>query len=128
MQRKKTSIKKIFSVAGLSVIGLFVFGKMNLVLAKWDPDPLADSTGLPTASIYTILTSVLNWLLTIVGVVGVIGFAIAGIMYLTAAGQEDQLKLAKKAMVNSIIGVIVALLGLVVIYAADALLRGNGDI
>lgn len=62
------------------------------------------------------------------GIVGVIGFAIAGIMYLTSAGQEEQIKLAKKAMVNSILGVVVAISGLVIIYAADALLAGQGGI
>jgi hypothetical protein len=40
MQRKKTSIKKVFSVAGLSAVGWFVFGK--IAGAVWDPAPLAD--------------------------------------------------------------------------------------
>jgi hypothetical protein len=123
MQRKKTSIKKVFSVVGLSVIGLFVFGEIAMA-APWNPDAMS-ATGLPSASIYDIIWGILNWLLAIVGFAGVIGFAIAGIMYLTSAGGEDQIKLAKKAMVNSIYGVVVALLGLVVINAADTLLRGT---
>lgn len=126
MQRKKTSIKKVFSVVGLSVIGLFVFGEIAMATG-WDPGAMTN-TGLPSATISDILTGVLNWLLRIVGIVGVIGFAIAGIMYLTSAGQEEQIKLAKKAMVNSILGVVVAISGLVIIYAADALLAGQGGI
>ncbi|MEI7425356.1 MAG: hypothetical protein WCK16_00325 [Candidatus Moraniibacteriota bacterium] len=126
MQRKKTSIKKVFSVVGLSVIGLFVFGEIAMATG-WDPGAMTN-TGLSSATISDILTGVLNWLLRIVGIVGVIGFAIAGIMYLTSAGQEEQIKLAKKAMVNSILGVVVAISGLVIIYAADALLTGQGGI
>ena len=82
-------------------------------------------TGLPAGSIVGIITSGMNWLLVIVGILGVIGFVIAGIIYLTAAGDEDQIGKGKKAMIYSIIGVIVALLGVVVIQAVNSMLGGN---
>jgi cytochrome bd-type quinol oxidase subunit 2 len=81
-------------------------------------------TNLPTGSIVAIVTSLMKWLLVIVGILAVIAFVIAGILYLTAAGNEDQIGKAKKAMVYAIVGVIVALLGLVVIFAVQALLGG----
>jgi len=67
----------------------------------------------------------MNWILILVGVVGVIAFAIAGILYLTAAGDDERIKTAKKAMMFSIIGVIVALVGLVILQAAQGFLGGN---
>ena len=73
-----------------------------------------------------IVTGIMKWLLTAVGIAGVIGFAISGILYLTAAGDEDRIKTAKRAMVNSIIGVIVALVGVVALSAANAMLKGTG--
>ena len=82
-------------------------------------------TGLPTGSITNIITNFMKWLLGIVGVIGVIGFAIAGIMYLTAAGDDDRIKTAKKAMTMSIVGVIVALVGLVAIQAVAKFLGGT---
>jgi len=66
------------------------------------------------------------WLLGVLGFVAVIGFVISGIMYLVAAGDEDRQQQAKRAMIYSITGVIVGLAGLVVIYAADTMLRGSG--
>ena len=114
--------KKIFSVLGLS-LALFLAWQKT-ALAAWSPYALM-GTGLPSQSIFNIVTNILDWLLTIVGVVGVIGFAIAGIMYLTAAGQDEQLKTAKKAMVNSIIGVIVAICGVVVLNAVDTMLNAG---
>lgn len=81
--------------------------------------------GLPYASIYDIIVNILYWLLTVVGILGVIGFLVAGIMYLTAAGNDDSAKSAKKAMTNSAYGVIVALSGVVVIMAVDALLNAQ---
>lgn len=89
--------------------------------AGWDQGfNNASSAGTPTGSIMGIVTSTMNWLLALVGFLGIIGFVIAGILYLTAAGDEDQIGKAKNAMMYSIIGVIVALLGFVVIQAVDA--------
>jgi hypothetical protein len=82
-------------------------------------------TGLPAGSLLGIITSGMNWLLIVVGILGVIGFVIAGIIYLTAAGDEDQVAKGKKAMIYSIVGVIVALLGVVIIQAVQALLGGS---
>jgi len=45
---------------------------------------------------------------------------ISGIMYLTAAGDEDQITKAKSAMKWSIVGVIVGLGGFVAIQAIDS--------
>jgi hypothetical protein len=82
-------------------------------------------TGLPAGSLLGIITSGMNWLLIVVGILGVIGFVIAGIIYLTAAGDEDQIAKGKKAMVYSIVGVIVALLGVIIIQAVQGLLGGS---
>lgn len=78
------------------------------------------SSGLPTGSIYGIISSTLSWLLAILGFIAVIGFVIAGILYLTAAGNEAQIEKAKSAMTYSIVGVIVALMGYVIIQAVNA--------
>lgn len=79
-------------------------------------------TGLPTSSVMGIISNIMYWLLAIVGIVGVIGFAIAGILYLTAAGDEGRIGQAKNAMMYSIIGVIVALAGLVALNFAKNML------
>jgi len=84
-----------------------------------------DATGLASGSIYDIVENIMTWILGIVGFVAIIGFCIAGIMYLTAAGDEDRQKSAKSAMVYSIIGVIVALGGYVIWQAAQTMLGGG---
>ncbi len=82
-------------------------------------------TGLPSGGLLQILTNGMNWLLIVVGILGVIGFVIAGILYLTAAGDEGRIDQGKEAMVYSIIGVIVALVGVVVIKAVQGMLGGT---
>ncbi|HDZ85451.1 MAG TPA: hypothetical protein ENH35_02825 [Candidatus Moranbacteria bacterium] len=84
-----------------------------------------DNTNLPGGTVFNIISNLMKWLLALVGVIGVIGFAIAGILYLTAAGNEDRVSQAKKAMIMSIIGVIVALVGLVILQAVNAWLGGG---
>ncbi|MDP3956902.1 MAG: pilin [bacterium] len=85
----------------------------------------AQSSGLPGDTIYGIITRIMNWLLALIGFIGVIGFVIAGILYLTSAGNEEQIETAKKAMLWSIVGVIVALVGFVIIRAVEAMLGGG---
>lgn len=67
----------------------------------------------------------MKWLLGIVGFLGIIAFVISGIQYLTSAGDDDQISTAKRNMKYSIIGVVVALSGMIVITAVTAFLGGN---
>ncbi len=92
-----------------------------IALAQFDTPP---GTNLPAGSITNIITNGMNFLLIMVGILGVIGFVISGIIYLTAAGNEDQIGLGKRALIASITGVIVALVGLVILGAVKGLLGG----
>ena len=84
-------------------------------------------TNLPQASLFDIIRNIMFWLLAILGFVAVVGFVISGILYLIAAGDETKQETAKKAMIYSITGVIVGLVGLVVIYAVDMFLNAGGS-
>jgi hypothetical protein len=82
-------------------------------------------TNLPSSDVKTIVTNILYWMLGIFGVIAIIAFAISGFQYLMSAGNESMIETAKRNMVWSIVGVVVALSGLVIIYAIDAALRGD---
>ena len=83
--------------------------------------------GLPEGSIIGIVEGILMWILGILSAVSIIGFVIAGIMYLTAAGDETQVGKAKKAMTYSILGVIVGLSGFVILQAVQLMLGGSSS-
>ncbi len=87
----------------------------------------ASGTGLAGGSIYDIISQTLAWLLGILGFIAIIGFVISGILYLTAAGNEAQIEKAKNAMTFSIVGVIVALMGWVIVQAINAWLSGTNN-
>ena len=111
------------ALASLAVIGLIA---PTVAFGQWSEGVNnAQSGGTPTGTIFGIIKTTMNWLLGILGFLGIIGFVIAGILYLTAAGDDDRMKKGKNTMVWSITGVIVALLGFVIIQAATSWLGGQ---
>lgn len=70
-----------------------------------------------------ILYNILNFLLQVFGIIAIISLVISGILYLTAAGDEDRIKLAKGGMVYSIIGILVALSGVIIIKTITGFLN-----
>jgi cytochrome bd-type quinol oxidase subunit 2 len=93
---------------------------------------LDDITGLglpgPETGIAGILAGLLSWLLLIIGIISVMAFVVSGIIYITSAGDEEQAKRAKRAVTNSVIGIVVALIGYAVVNLVFGILtNGSGD-
>jgi hypothetical protein len=84
-------------------------------------------TGLSSQPVESILIAVMNWLLAILGFIGITAFVISGIQYLVSAGDDDTISTAKRNMKYSIIGIMVALSGYVIIQAVDAVLNASKD-
>lgn len=85
------------------------------------------NTNLPSPSggIRQILANLLFWILGIFGMLAILAFVVSGIQYFLAAGDEKMMETAKRNLIYSIIGVIVALSGFVIIMAVDTALRGG---
>lgn len=81
------------------------------------------NTGLSSTPVATIIMNVMNWLLAVLGFIAVMGFVISGVQYLMSAGDDDIISTAKRNMKYSIIGVVVALSGRVLIVAINNLLN-----
>ncbi len=84
-------------------------------------------TGLSSATVTQVLLTFMNWLLGLLGLFGIIAFVISGIQYLVSAGDDDTISIAKRNMKYSIIGVMVALSGFIIIKAVDTLLKGTSS-
>lgn len=66
----------------------------------------------PTLS--SLALKVLNFLLSIIGVLAIIMLVIGGLIYLTAAGDENKAETGKKIVTYAVVGVSVALAALVI--------------
>jgi hypothetical protein len=62
-----------------------------------------------------IATNILNFLLSITGVIAIIMLVVGGIMYLTSAGDEERIATGKKIIQFSLIGIAIALGALVIV-------------
>ena len=80
---------------------------------------------LPRTRISVIVVNLLQWLLYIFGFLAVLAFVISGVMYLTSGGNDKMIDRAKEYMVWSIIGVVVALSGLIIMSAINAWLQNS---
>ena len=86
---------------------------------------IPENLGLPNNTVAGVLTNLLTWLLGIIGVLGLMGFIISGIQYLLAYANEELAEAAKKNMTFSIIGIVVALSGFIIIQAINLALQGT---
>lgn len=116
---KKATVKKSIA-AGAS----FLLSAPVLALAAYQ-EP--NGTGLPGGSIADIINTSMQWLLAIIGVLAIIAFLVAGVLYLTSAGNEGMIDRAKEAMIAAITGVVIALVGLVVLRFVKNWLSGGGS-
>lgn len=73
-------------------------------------------------SIQQIAKNVLNFLLSIVGIIAIISLVIGGGMYLTSAGDEGRAETGKKMTQYAIVGIIIALGSLVIVNQIVALI------
>ena len=85
------------------------------------------STGLSSATLSQILTSLLNWILGIFTTLAILAFVISGVQYLTSTGNEDMIETAKRNAKCSIIGIVVGLSGFVVLQAVASLISGTSQ-
>lgn len=83
----------------------------------------APPVGVGTSlTLIQIATNILNFLLSVVGVVALIMLVVGAFMYLTAAGDEDRIDTGKKIVKYSIIGITIALAALVLVRQIAAFL------
>lgn len=104
--KKRVVLSALFVLMG----GLFVFSP---VLAQNAPDPLGlapgRASGLTDQDVRTTAASIINTILTVLGTIMLLLVFYAGFLWMTAAGNDDQIGKAKGILVSAIIGLIIIL-------------------
>ncbi len=109
---------------------VFLFAIMGLPLLAGaqlnvDSTEMANSR-LSNITFYDLLVTVMNWLLIVITVLAVIGFIVSGVYFITAAG-TGKVEDAKHWLTYSIIGIIVALIGFIIVRLIDSLVAGKAS-
>lgn len=82
-------------------------------ILQWNNVNNATVTGALTLS--QLAVRVLDFLLSIVGIIAIVMLVIGGVAYLTAAGDEGRAETGKKIVTYSVIGITIALSALVIV-------------
>ncbi|MBD3300072.1 MAG: hypothetical protein GF347_01845 [Candidatus Moranbacteria bacterium] len=112
-------IKKILLLAIIFIMPLKALATFEDGLEE-----ASTATGLEAVSFEIILLAILDVASFGLGALGVLGFIISGLIYVTASGNEDQMQTAKKAMTYSIIGVAIGLLSFAIILLIEEISQG----
>ncbi|KKP70493.1 MAG: hypothetical protein UR69_C0004G0008 [Candidatus Moranbacteria bacterium GW2011_GWE2_35_2-] len=114
-------IKKAKNAITAAMIGLAIgiaapsFLKEIATILGWGDDDINNPEVSGALTLAQIATNALDFLLAIVGVLGIIMLVIGGSMYLTSAGDEKKIDTAKSITKWAIIGIAVALAALVIV-------------
>lgn len=78
------------------------------------------STSVPSgfSSVESTVNTLLGWFLWIAGILAFVYLVYAGIMYITANGNDEQAKKGQKGIINAVIGIIVIALAYTIIKIA----------
>lgn len=114
--------KTIRSLAAAAFCAATVFAGAFAALAQGDPtglDATANQAGLKTGAIATpekIIGGIISGLLGFVGIIFLLIVIYAGLLWMTAAGNEEKVKKAVKLITGATIGIII-------VFAAYAITR-----
>ena len=113
-------IKQII-VAGLLVLGIGMVlvptnsYAVNVIADQCASDPSAAICKDQGASPATLIKTIVNVLLFIIGAISVIMIIIGGIMYTTSAGDSGQITKAKNTIMYAVIGLVIAFLAFAIV-------------
>jgi hypothetical protein len=102
---KKILLKKLVSLAMIvfAILPCFALAQgTNLYINE-----LGDSIGLGTQDIRLTIASILNVALGLLGIIAIVIIIYSGFVWMTAGGNDDKIKQAKKMLTNGLVGLIV---------------------
>jgi hypothetical protein len=128
MNKKKYLIS--FFCLALFFLGMaaFVNAQTCPTTGNWTPRAgvcFPAGTGLPETPIATIVSTFLRWILGIFGALALVAFVISGLQYIFSAGSDKMIETAKRNMTWSIVGVVVALSGFIIVNFISGMLGGS---
>ncbi len=114
------TLKKAKKGAGLAVSGLLLVVVSDLFIrriffdAKYNDTASRTLVSINQNELIRQMVAITNLMVTFVGPIVMLVFMAGALLYVTAGGKDDQIKLAQKIMTNAVIGI-------VIIYGAFAL-------
>ena len=93
----------LFFIVGIVIIPQLVSAQASLGLE------VPTGTGLGTRDLKDLIVTIVNILLGFLGLIAVIVILYSGYRWLTAGGNEENVSVAKKVLINGVIGLVIIL-------------------
>jgi len=91
----------------------------SATVTSYSIEDFGSSVGLGTADLLDTAINVIQWVLGILALVAVVMIIYGGILWMTAAGNEEKIAKAKKVISAAVIGLIIVLMAwAIVIFVA----------
>lgn len=118
MNINKKLIKQALLVTALMVGALSIVQFLPIASAATliDPNenPVGENTG-NEGSLRVLVLRIVNYFLGFLGLLAVIMVIVGGVMYVTAAGKDEQTGKAKKVIMFALVGIIIILLSFAIV-------------
>lgn len=95
------------SIRAFLGLGIGFLTLPTVAFAQDSAETVASAAGLGTQSVLTTIGTIISVILGFIGVVFLILLIYSGWVWMTAGGAEDQIKKAKKTLINATIGIII---------------------
>jgi hypothetical protein len=129
----KSSLKQgalVLGLMGLALIAFQYFGidiaDAQLISSEDSPSNITDATG-GEGSFRTLARTIVNFFLYFLGFVATLMIIYGGVLYVTSAGNDENVQKAKKILLYAIVGIIVILLSFAIVNTVIGG-AGTGDI
>ena len=131
--KTKKIIKQSLIVFSLMAVGLVLFqfvpafAQGGLISPTDQPGRLAEATG-GQGSLRQLILTFLNFFLGFLGLISVIMIIYGGILYVTAAGEQEKVDKGKKIIMYAIVGIVIILLAFALVNTILGGLGAGGDV
>ena len=77
-------------------------------------------------SVTGLITTVINWMLALAGLIAVLFLIIGGFRYITAGGNAETAEAGQTTVINAIIGIVIIILSYVIVNVVSNLVTNTG--
>ena len=115
MQKIKTSLAVMVAIAGVSFVAVPAYAACTNAVDCIEAGVNTTGGTSSKTSVASIIKTVVNVLLFVLGAVAVIMIVIGGIKYTTSGGDANGIKSAKDTILYSVVGLIVAMMAYAIV-------------
>lgn len=121
MKLTTKSIKQFLVVCGLTILALLLVNGLGISTAMAQAIDVSDQPAIIAAlsggqtGLRGIILTIINFFLTFLGLLAVIMVIYGGFLYVSSAGNEENVNKAKKILIYAVIGIIVIIISFALI-------------